>query len=104
MVTWKFRDEYGIAQMVCVKAYYVPTSNVQLFSPQYYFAKEKQGSFLLISQGCIFNFASRGQLSFGYENRSSLTVALAELKVKEKSGIASYLAAASTQRLNVSKS
>ena len=34
IVGWTFRDDYGVMRKVLVKAYHVPESKVQLFSPQ----------------------------------------------------------------------
>ena len=44
MVAWNFLDDYGVTQRVKVRAFYVPSSGVRLFSPQDYFKTTKSGS------------------------------------------------------------
>ena len=37
MVEWNFLDDYGISQIIKVRAFYVPVSRFRIFSPQDYF-------------------------------------------------------------------
>ena len=46
-----FYDDYGVLQRVQIKVYYIPTSNVRLFSPQSYFRQVNGGSFMLNAKG-----------------------------------------------------
>ena len=57
-VLWIFYDDYGVIRHVKVKAYFIPSSPVRLFSPQQYFRQEKGGSFKIDGDGCVFTFAS----------------------------------------------
>ena len=67
--------------------------------------QEKCGNIMLNLQGCTFIFTSGDELTFNYDKMSSLHVAYAYiLPLKKKSGVMGYLDAASTQRLNISKS
>ena len=73
-------DDYGVLQRVKVKTYYIPTSNVRLFSPQSYFQSENGGSFMLNSKGCIFTFVSSKTLTFEYSTGSVRPIANTALK------------------------
>ena len=42
-VNWTFYDDYGAIKHVTVKACYIPSITVRLFSPQHYFKQEKSG-------------------------------------------------------------
>ena len=55
-VQWRFKDDYGVQQTIYVKAYYIPTSTVQLSSPESYFIREQAGSFHLNKYGSTFTF------------------------------------------------
>ena len=44
MVAWHFLDDYGVTQRVKVRAFYVPSRCVRLFSPQDYFKTTKSGN------------------------------------------------------------
>ena len=57
-VKWSFYDDYGVIQHVRVKAYYIPSSPVRLFSSQHYFQQKKSGNFKIDAEGCVFTFAS----------------------------------------------
>ena len=47
IVSWKVKDDYGVTQVIKIKAYYIPSSSIRLFSPQSYFIQEKGGEFNL---------------------------------------------------------
>ena len=69
MVAWHFLDDYGVTQRVKVRAFYVPSSGVRLFSPQDYFKTTKSGthgSFYTNVYGCIFTFGNKATLTFDY--------------------------------------
>ena len=72
---WIFYDDCGVLQRVQIKAYYIPTSNVRLFSPQNYFRQVNGGSFMLNAKGCVFNFVSGKTLIFEYSSGSLLPIA-----------------------------
>ena len=103
---WSFYDDYGVIQHIKVKAYYIPSSPVRLFSPQHYFKKEKGGSFMIDRDGCVFTFSSKKTLSFTYSKDSCLPIALATKRSEvSKANFAgkAYITAASSGKLNISK-
>ena len=55
---WVFKDNYSVTQEINIKAYYIPTSPVILFSPQRDFMQEKSGRFSLDKDGSGFTFTS----------------------------------------------
>ena len=66
--------------------------------------QEKCGNVIVNPQGCTFTFTSGDELTFNYDNISSLHVVHAYLSpLKKKSGVMGYLDAASTQHLNIFK-
>ena len=105
-VLWSFYDDYGVIQHIKVKAYFIPSSPVRLFSPQHYFKQEKSGSFKIDTDGCVFTFASHKTLTFIYSKESHLPIALAtkrnDISKATFSGKA-YLTAASSGKLNISR-
>ena len=76
-VLWSFYDDYGVIQHIKVKAYYIPSSPVRLFSPQHYFKQEKGGSFKINGYGYVFTFASNKRISFTYSKEFCLLMDLA---------------------------
>ena len=98
-VRWTFRDDYGCAQNIRVKAYHVPTSNVRLFSPQSYFAHEQKGSFHMTMDGATFTFGSGSTLTFKYSSKDYLPTAYAHTNHAPTSS--SFLV--SNGQLNISK-
>ena len=74
-----FKDDYGLSQEVYIKAYYIPTSSVRLFSPQSYSIQEQSGGFSLDKDGSIFTFTSGKTLTFKYSNKSRFQIANASL-------------------------
>ena len=77
---WNFYDDYGVLQRVQVKSYYIPTSNVRLFSPQSYFRQENGGSFILNTKDCVFTFVTGENLAFEYSLCSKIPIAKAVIK------------------------
>ena len=78
MVAWYFLDDYGSTQRVKVRAFYVYSSGVRLFSPQDYFKTTKSGnhgSFYSNADGCIFTFGNKATLTFGYSKDTGLPIA-----------------------------
>ena len=67
-VRWIFKYDYGVSQEVDIKAYYIPTSSVRLFSPQSYFIQESAGWFSLDKDGSVFTFTSGKTLTFKYSS------------------------------------
>ena len=65
-----------------MKAYYITTSSVRLFSPQSYFMLEYGCLFMLNSKGCIFTFFSGKILTFEYSSGSVLLIANAVPKTE----------------------
>ena len=103
---WSFYDDYGVIQHIKIKAYYIPSSPVRLFSPQHYFKQEKGGSFKIDGDGYVFTFASEKALTFNYSKDSYFPIALATKRNEiSKTTFAGkdYLTAASSCRLNLSK-
>ena len=69
-VRWRFQDGYRLTQYLQVKAYYISTSTVRLFSPQSYFSNEvnnSESSFIMNHEGNVFHFSSVKILPFNYE-------------------------------------
>ena len=78
MVAWNFIDEYGVTQRVKVRAFYVPSSGIRFFSPQYYFKATKlgnHGSFYSNTDGCIITFGNKATLTFHYSKDTGLHIA-----------------------------
>ena len=90
--------------MIEVKAYYVPTSSVRLFSPHSYFVQEGSGSMQIDKDGCNFTFVSGKTLTFKYTVRYNLHIAYASSKDKHSSWLAGFINLPHTRQPNISKS
>ena len=77
--------------MIEVRAYYIPTSSVRLFSPQSYFVQEGGGSMKIDKDGCKFTFVSGKTLTFNYAARSNLPISYAYSKDKKSSWLAGFI-------------
>ena len=51
-IVWIFYDDYGVFQHIQVKAYYIPSIPVMLFSPQHYSKKRVEVLRLMLMDVC----------------------------------------------------
>ena len=71
-VEWTVRDAFGQAAIIRTRAYYVPSSNIRLFSPQSYFGLHERGHAYLDHRKLIFTTADDRELEFPYNPCSFL--------------------------------
>jgi hypothetical protein len=72
-VRWKIVDQEGEVQVIESEAYYVPSSQIRLYSPQRDFQREKSGSLTLTWDKCALHLpGAKKAMHFPYHSTSHL--------------------------------
>ena len=76
-VEWTIYDVNGVIKTVRVRAYYVPSATIRLFSPQVYFHENKgKGKLEINATTALLHLPEGGQLEFPINCHSSLPLML----------------------------
>ena len=103
IVECTLRDDCGVKQRIKVRAFYIPTSKVRLFSPQSYFQQEGGDSLKLDKERSTFIFVSGKSITFNYAKGSNLLIDHASTKDNNKSIIYAFVSLSTTRKLTISK-
>jgi hypothetical protein len=75
-VTWEVQDFDGVKRTITTMAYYVPTSNIRLFSPNVYFDEQNGGSYHMEMGMTRLTLGDGMPLTFPYQPGSKLPMIL----------------------------
>ena len=73
-VRWKMSDEFGNSAEVDVIAYYIPESEIRLFSPQQYFQQVDGGAYIVRKNDSMFFTADGNALKIRYSAKNNLSL------------------------------
>ena len=79
MVRWKVTDQHGVASVIETAAYYIPSANIRLYSPQYHFRENCGGNLKMDNVGLLLTLPGnrrRPALSFPYNSVNNLPLML----------------------------
>ena len=79
MVRWKVTDQHGVTSLIETAAYYIPSANIRLYSPQYHFRENCGGHLKMDNVGLQLTLPGnrrRPALSFPYNSVNNLPLML----------------------------